>query len=127
MPDRDSPRGRALARLYADGDRLLAWVGVCDTVRTRARGLLGVREMATDECVLLTPCRSIHTKGMKMPIDVAFLDRDRRVLAVREDLAPGHFLLSRRLFRTRAVIEAAAGAFREWGLAVGDVLRLEDA
>jgi uncharacterized membrane protein (UPF0127 family) len=113
------------AKLVAEDGRQLAWVGVCDTSRSRRRGLLGITQMATDECILLMPCRSIHTMGMKMPIDVAFLDRDQRVVAVREDMAPGKFLLSRRLFRTRAVLEAAAGAFRAWGLGIGDRLRLE--
>lgn len=118
-------RGRVLARLYGEDDRELAWVGICDTVRTRARGLIGVHEMAIDECILLTPCKSIHTARMKMKIDVGFLDRELRVIAVREELPPGRFLVSPRLFRTRCVLEAAAGAFSEWGLRIGEALRLE--
>ena len=123
MPE--SVRGTALGRLYGDDARELAWVGICDTPRTRARGLLGVSEMATDECILLVPCRSIHTYGMRMNIDVACLDGEFRIVAIREDLAPRKLLLTRRFFSTRAVLEAAAGAFRQWGVRVGDRLTLE--
>ena len=82
-------------------------------------------EMATDECILLVPCRSIHTYGMRMNIDVACLDGEFRIVAIREDLAPRKLLLTRRFFSTRAVLEAAAGAFRQWGVRVGDRLTLE--
>lgn len=125
QPDYESPgRGTAVGRLYGQDGRELAWVGICDTARTRAKGLLGVREMAADECILLAPCRSVHTFGMKMGIDVACLDRGLRVLAIREGLAPGKFLLTRRVLSTRSVLEARAGAFAEWDISVGEQLHL---
>ncbi len=45
--------------------------------------------MPLDECVVLTPCRSVHTLGMKMAIDVAAVAGDGVVLAVREAVRPG--------------------------------------
>ena len=123
MPEPAEPaRGTTLGRLFGEDDRELAWVGICNTARTRRHGLLGVREMGDDECILLIPCRSIHTMGMKMSIDVAYLDGGLRVLAMRPELPPGKMLLTRKMFATRSVVEAAAGAFEKWGLTVGEQL-----
>ena len=40
----------------------------------RVRGLFAWKH--TDKTLMLAPCRSIHTFGMKHAIDVAFVDRD---------------------------------------------------
>jgi uncharacterized membrane protein (UPF0127 family) len=111
--------------LFGEDGRQLAWVGLCNTARTRSRGLLGVDALALDECVLLTPCRSVHTYGMRMDIDVACLNRDLDVVAIRPSLPPKKMLLTRRFFTTRSVLEAASGAFATWGLRVGERLRAD--
>ena len=40
----------------------------------RARGLLGRAPLAADEALLIRPCSSIHTFGMRFAIDVVFID-----------------------------------------------------
>ncbi len=73
--------------------------------------------------MVLPRTRSVHTFGMRFPIDVAFCDRDLVVLGVArvpplaDDRCPGG---------VPAVIEAEAGAFERWGLRVGDRLELAD-
>lgn len=52
----------------------------------RLRGLLGTGPDA--EGVLITRCRSIHTFGMRYPIDVAFVGERGEVLKVRRALGP---------------------------------------
>lgn len=47
---------------------------------TRFIGLLKNR-CKNGEILLLVPCKSIHTFGMRYPLDVAFLDEEARVLA----------------------------------------------
>jgi len=120
MPD-DAPRlpGRKQGFLSLEDGTPLARVGVCDSIRTRWRGLLGRDHLPYGDCVLLRPCRSVHTVGMRFPIDVAFVDRDGVVLAVRENVPRGWVTVRGGGLRTRAVIEAAAGAFAKWGLAPG--------
>ena len=49
-------------------------------------GLLG--RDAVDGALLLSPAGGVHTFGMRMPIDVAYLDRRLTVIAVRT-MAPG--------------------------------------
>ena len=51
-----------------------------DQVRTastffpRFVGMLGTAAIADGEGLRIVPCRSVHTLGMRYPIDVAFLD-----------------------------------------------------
>lgn len=80
---------------------------VPQTRRERARGLLGRTELAHNQALLLERCRSVHTFGMRFPIDAVLLDRTWRVVSVVR-LAPGRLLLPRP--RIRHVLEVAAGA-----------------
>ena len=100
--------------LVADG-RVLASVEIADAYRSRAKGLLG--RNGIDGALLLRPARSVHSFGMRFPIDVAFCDADLYVLDIVV-LRPHRMTLPR--WRARAVIEAEAGAFDRWGVHVGD-------
>ncbi|AWZ18533.1 DUF192 domain-containing protein [Streptomyces sp. ICC1] len=71
--------------------------------------------------MLLTPAASVHTFRMRFAIDVAYLDRRLRVVALTT-MPPGRLGLPR--LRARHVLEAEAGAMAAWGLRVGSVLRL---
>lgn len=92
---------------------------IAASYRARTRGLLG--RDALEGALLLSPANSIHTFRMRMPIDVAYLDRRLRVLAVRT-MPPGR--LGRPRVRARHVVEAEAGAMKEWGLGVGAVVEV---
>ncbi|MFC5718918.1 DUF192 domain-containing protein [Streptomyces gamaensis] len=87
---------------------------IAASYRARTRGLLG--RDGVEGALLLTPASGIHTFRMRFPIDVAYLDRELTVLAVRT-MRPGRLGLPRP--RSRHVLEAAAGAMREWGLRPG--------
>ncbi|OII63864.1 hypothetical protein BJP40_22600 [Streptomyces sp. CC53] len=80
----------------------------------RARGLLG--RDGVEGALLITPCASVHTYRMRFPIDVAYLDRDLNVLAVRT-MKPGRLGLPH--LRTRSVLEAEAGTMERWGVRPG--------
>jgi uncharacterized membrane protein (UPF0127 family) len=87
---------------------------IATSYRARTRGLLG--RDALDGALLLSPASGVHTFRMRMPIDVAYLDRRLRVLAVRT-MPPGRLGLPRP--RARHVLEAEAGAMARWGLRAG--------
>jgi uncharacterized protein len=99
---------------------VLASLEVADPRHARSRGLLG--RDGIDGALLLRPCRSVHTLGMRFPIDVAFCDEELRVLRV---VTMPRNRLSRLVWRSRAVIEAEAGAFGRWGLRPGDQLEVK--
>ena len=108
-----------MAWLLRDGE-VLASLEIAESRRDRRRGLLG--RDGIEGAILLRPARSVHTVGMRFPIDVAFCDADLRV--VRVVRMPRH-RVSRLVWRSRAVIEAEAGAFDRWKLRPGDELEVK--
>src|SRR5918996_1817824 len=107
-----------MAWLVRDGD-VLATLEVADSGRARQVGLLG--RDGVDGALLLRPCRSVHTLGMRFPIDVAFCDGDLHVLRV---VTMRRHRMSRPVLRARAVVEAEAGSFARWGVRAGDTLEV---
>jgi uncharacterized membrane protein (UPF0127 family) len=103
--------------LEVDG-RVVDDVELATTNRQRRKGLLGRDGLAGG--LWLEPCRQVHTLRMRFAIDVAYVDRRGRVLAVRT-LPPGR--MGPLLLRSRAILEAEAGAFARWGLAPGSTVR----
>ena len=98
---------------------VLASVETAASLGTRLRGLLGRDRI--DGALLLQPAKSVHTIGMRFAIDVAFLDRNLVVLDM-VTMRPNRVSRVRPL--ARAVLEADAGAFERWRLAVGDQLEV---
>jgi uncharacterized protein len=106
--------------LVREGE-VLASVEIAQRPRQRVRGLLG-RDIVEGGMVL-RPCRQVHTFGMHFAIDVAFCDRDGRVL--RTTTIPP-WRLTRPVWRADFAIEAAAGAFERWGLRPGDQVEVKE-
>lgn len=52
----------------------------------RLRGLLGRTFDGSFNGLLLKPCGDIHTIGMKYPIDVIFIDRENKVVGIRNSV-----------------------------------------
>jgi uncharacterized protein len=115
-----------MARRWRDGQGTLRIEGgpplpveIAASYRARARGLLG--RDGVEGAMLLTPAASVHTVRMRFAIDVAYLDRRLRVLAVRT-MRPGRVGWVRP--RSRHVLEAEAGAMAGWGLRRGATVEI---
>ena len=121
-PARDGGLGRRPARAVRvdGGGRPLALtscgVRLAATRWTRLRGLLG---RDAPGALLIAPARSVHTCGMRFPIDVVFLDERLTVVRVVRALRPWRVAGER---RARAVLELPAGGAD--GIEVGVRLRL---
>lgn len=89
--------------------------------KTRNQGLLGRSSLSPDSALILAPCNSIHTFFMKFAIDVAFVDRDGRILRARHAVRPWRIQASLRAF---AVVELAAGVLARSDTRAGDRLLL---
>ena len=111
-----------MAWLLRDGE-VLASIELAERFGQRVRGLLGREPGTLDGALLLRPARSVHTIGMRFPIDVAFCDEDLTVLHVCTPLRP--YRATRIHWKARCVLEAEAGAFERWRLRVGDHLELK--
>lgn len=62
-------------------------IETADTFLTRFKGLMGRRELAPTHALLLKGCSSVHMFFMKFSLDIAYLDKDFRLLYV-ETLRP---------------------------------------
>ena len=112
------------ARLHVRGHDTGIAVAVTETTRERMRGLLGRDHLSPDEALLLERCGSVHTFGMRFAIDVVFLDRHRRVIAIHPGVPRRRMLLNLRAAHT---LEMPADGARRHGLSVGDPLAFEAA
>lgn len=88
---------------------------------TRRRGLLGRDAMAAGEALIIAPTNAIHTFFMRFEIDVAFVNREGRILSVRPSMRQWRMAFAVRAF---AVVEAPAGTFAAASTVAGDTLAL---
>lgn len=72
----------------------------------RRDGLGGLPDLPPDCGLLIAPCRSVHTIGMRFALDLIWLDGDANVRAVVHDVGPRR---QRSDWRARSVIEVAGG------------------
>src|SRR5262249_34885441 len=63
-------------------------VKLADTHFASLKGLLGKRKLKNDEGIWVVPSQGIHTLGVLFPIDVIYLDADKKVIHLVEHLRP---------------------------------------
>ena len=61
---------------------------VARTFAERAKGLIGTRDLASGEGMLIERCNAIHTFFMSFPIDATFLDSGNRVVRTVRNIRP---------------------------------------
>lgn len=61
--------------------------GAC-TMPARLRGLIGKLGISPEEGLWVSPSRGIHTIGLLFPIDVIYLDANKRVVHLVEHMRP---------------------------------------
>jgi uncharacterized protein len=91
-------------------------VRVADRFVARALGLLVGAPLGPDEGLLIAPCSSIHTIGMRYPIDVVFVDREACVLRVCAEVQAGRMRFAP---SARGVLELRASVAARHGLVPG--------
>jgi uncharacterized membrane protein (UPF0127 family) len=106
--------------LLRDGE-VLASLDMARTRRERSKGLLG--RDGISGALWLEPARSVHTVGMRFPIDVAFCDPDGVVLRV---ITMHRYRVALPVLKARSVVEAEAGTFAHWNLQPGDHLEVKE-
>jgi uncharacterized protein len=72
----------------------------------RLLGLAGTRELPPRVALRIAPCRSVHTAGMRFPLDLVWLDGAGAVARVDRGVPPWRMRSCR---AARAVLEARAG------------------
>jgi uncharacterized membrane protein (UPF0127 family) len=121
---------RAIRILLEDGRELAGQGWRTENSFERAQGWLGRDGVQAGEALLIAPCASIHSLGMRFAFDVAFLDRQGQVLSMRQSLRPGRLAWGpwRGLLMpwTVQALELPAGRLQEAGVAPGQRLRIEE-
>lgn len=88
----------------------------------RMKGLLGREGLEPGESLWIRPCNSIHTIGMKFPIDAVFLDSRNTVVEIKYRLPANR--LTGIYYRASSVLELPAGILLETRTEVGDRLEI---
>src|SRR5437899_12671659 len=99
------------------------YIRVAETGLTRMVGLLGERGLQPGDGLLIVPSQGVHTWGMLFPIDVAVLDGDWNVMAVRRRMR--QFRLTRVFWKAAAVLELPPGTLEATSTQIGDALAFE--
>jgi uncharacterized protein len=98
---------------------LARFVDVADNSAKRRKGLLGREGLPVGEGLWIVPCEAVHTFGMQFPIDLVYLDRDKRVKHVRSDMRPRRISAC---LSAHSVLELASGSIRRTQTKPGDKL-----
>jgi uncharacterized membrane protein (UPF0127 family) len=95
-------------------------VEVADSILKRLVGLLGRRSLDLDCGLWIIPSRGIHTVGMLFDIDVVFLNKQLRVVGLRELVRP--YSISPLVFAADSVLELPSHTIFRSGTEIGDEL-----
>ena len=110
-------------RLETGDGRLIAeHVEIAATPWRRFMGLMFRSELPEGHGLALAPCNSIHMFFMRIPLDVAFLDGEGKVLRAYHGIRP--WRVSRIVRGAKAAVELPAGTLRRSDVESGSVLRL---
>lgn len=102
---------------------VLAVAGVvAETSKQRRTGLLKHESFPEGEALVIGPCEAVHTFGMKFAIDVLFLDRKRKVLKIRPEMARRKISVC---LWAHSVLELPAGTAKATGTVAGDQLEFD--
>jgi uncharacterized membrane protein (UPF0127 family) len=70
-------------------------VPVATGPRARLLGLAGLDRSRAGAGLLIPRCASVHTFGMRFPLDLVFLDERSRAISVRRGVRPGRIARER--------------------------------
>ena len=110
------------AQVFKEGEAtpVLQSVQIADNLWTRFWGLMGRRDLADYDGLLITASSSVHTMFMRFPIDVVYLGAEGRVIKI-STVKPYRASVGR---GGKQVLELAAGLAGDRGISVGDTLHV---
>jgi uncharacterized protein len=99
-------------------------VHVADRGAKRRKGLLGREMLSAGEGLWIVPCEAVHTFGMRFPIDLVYLDHDKRVKKIRSAVPPWRISSC---LSAHSVLELGSGSIQKTGTKPGDMLEFSSA
>src|SRR6266566_2311713 len=98
-------------------------VEVCDSIWGRLRGLLGKRSLQPDGGAWIVPANAVHTIGMLFSFDLVLIDKNFKVVGLRELVRPFTITLPER--KAESVLELPAHSIFRSRTKIGDQLLIE--
>jgi uncharacterized membrane protein (UPF0127 family) len=92
------------------------WIAEADSRRARRRGLARLDELPGDWGLLIPRCRSVHTFGMRFPLDLIFLGAGDELVRVDRELGPRRLATC---LAARSVLEVRGGSADRFLRALG--------
>ena len=123
-PAQAGPQGPLLVTNVTRGTVLATRLEAAHTGAKRRKGLLGRDGLAAGEGLWIVPCESVHTFFMRFPIDLVYLDREKKIKKTRNAVGP--WRLSACL-SAHSILELPAGPILRTQSEPGDMLEIAEA
>jgi uncharacterized protein len=104
------------------GQVVISDLKIADTYWSRLVGLLGKSSLHEDQAMLFLPGNNIHTFFMRFAIDCVFIDKNFRVVSIKENIKPGRMAVQLNAY---SVVEMKAGVAKLKGIYVGEELHVD--
>jgi len=103
---------------------LATHVAIAGTHWSRFRGLMctGASKFRAGDGLWIVPCRGVHTFAMNFPIDVVYLDSNKFVVHVEENLKP--WRVGRISLQAASVLELPGQILRSSQTVIGDEIEI---
>lgn len=98
--------------------------GVADTFFGRFAGLLFSPPLGKGDGLWIVPCRSVHTIGMRFPVDVLFLDAGGTAVGLYAALPPNR--VTKRFREARGALELPVGVLAGTRTSLGDRIEIRE-
>jgi hypothetical protein len=120
-PAQAGPQGPLQVTNVTRGTVLATRLEAAHTGAKRRKGLLGRDGLAAGEGLWIAPCESVHTFFMRFPIDLVYLDREKKIKKARSAVGPWRMSAC---LSAHSILELPAGKIRETQSERGDTLEI---
>jgi len=99
-------------------------LSIAGTHWSRLRGLMGkdAASFPAGDGLWIVPSRGVHTLAMKFPIDVLYLDTNKLVVHVEQNLKP--WRVAKVSMNTASVLELPGDTLKSSGTVIGDEIEI---
>lgn len=109
--------------IFKNDNKIFSRINLANSFYERLKGLMFTKENEAGEGMLIEPCNSIHTFFMQFSLDVAFLNKQNKVIKIIRDIKP--WRMTWIIWEARKVLEVPAGKLPV-ELQVGDQIKVKD-
>ncbi len=122
-PAHAGPQGPLRVTNVARGTVLATRLEAAHTGEKRRKGLLGRDGLAPGEGLWISPCESVHTFFMRFPIDLVYIDREKRIRKTSSAVGPWRLSVC---WSAHSILELPAGTIEKTQTERGDTLEITE-